>query len=171
MKKVEALISPESVEDVRELLEGFYISNFTLSNVLTNPSRKGRQQLYRGHAYTPEFDQEVKIEAVVRDDEANKIVHELLKVIGRSGSGKRRIVLMPVSGVVFEADEFGFAPPPSPSRQPPREAVEVKAAPSTTVAAAHPRLWNPVPAMLVKISGWLVTPVENRANESVPLVG
>jgi nitrogen regulatory protein P-II 1 len=171
MKKVETLIRPESIEDVRELLGEFHTSNFTLSNVLTNASREKCQQLYRGHAYTAEFDQEVKIEAVVRDDEANEIVHELLKVIGRSGPGKRRIVLMPVSEVIFEAEEYSFAPPPSPSPQPPREAVQVKAAPTTTVAAAHPRLWNQVSAMLARISGWLLTPAQNRANESIPLAG
>ncbi len=168
MKKVEALISPESIDDVRELLDGFNVSNFAFANVLTNPGRESRQRLYRGHSYTPEFDREVKMEAVVGDYEVSEIVHALLKVIGGSGPGKRRIVLTPVSEVIFEADEFSSAPPRSDSPQAPRVGIEQR--PSETIAVPHQRLWKQATALLAKICGRLI-PAESRANASVPLVG
>ena len=91
---------------MRELLENQHISNFLFTSVVAKTGHCGRQHVYRGHAYSVDFDSEVKVEAVVQDDEALATAYALLKAAGGpAASCKPRVVLTPVNQVILELDE------------------------------------------------------------------
>jgi nitrogen regulatory protein P-II 1 len=140
MKKIEALISPESIARVQELMEERHISNFMFSNVIAKPTHCARQQLYRGHAYAVEFDAEVKLEAVVQDDQATDTARAILKAAaGPQPSCKPRVLLTPVSQVMFPLDEISpdHEPPTRGARQPVHSPVRAGARTASAVERPH----------------------------------
>ena len=113
MKKIEALISPEFISPVRDLLEERHISNFLFSNVIARSTAGVRQQVYRGHAYDVDFEAEVKLEAVVQDDQATDTAYAILKAAAGPGvSCKPRVLLAPVNQVIVQLEEAGVEPSP-----------------------------------------------------------
>ncbi|HJL40314.1 MAG TPA: P-II family nitrogen regulator [Myxococcales bacterium LLY-WYZ-16_1] len=100
MKKVEAVIKPFKVDDVREALSAAGIQGMTLTEVKGFGRQKGHSELYRGAEYVVDFLPKVKIEVVCEED----VVHAVVEAIenaartGRIGDGK--IFVTPVDEVV-----------------------------------------------------------------------
>ncbi len=110
MKRIEGLISQESIGQVRDLLESQHISNSLFTSVMAKTGHCGHHHVYRGNAYSVDFDSEVKVEAVVQDDEAMATAYALLKAAGGPGAScKPRVVLTPVNQVFLELDEVNCA--------------------------------------------------------------
>ncbi len=90
MKKIEAIIKPFKLDDVREALADMGISGMTVSEVKGFGRQKGHTELYRGAEYQVDFLPKVKIEIVVLDDIAEQCVDKIVATAqtGKIGDGK-----------------------------------------------------------------------------------
>lgn len=90
MKKIEAIIKPFKLDDVREAIAGEGVSGLTITEVKGFGRQKGHQELYRGAEYQVDFLPKVKIEVVVNDELADLIVERIVEVAktGKIGDGK-----------------------------------------------------------------------------------
>jgi nitrogen regulatory protein P-II 1 len=91
MKKIEAIIKPFKLEDVKDALVEQGIEGMTVSEVKGYGRQQGHSELYRGAEYVVEFIPKVKIEIVVsNDDYANKAIEAIMNTAktGKIGDGK-----------------------------------------------------------------------------------
>ncbi len=90
MKKIEAIIKPFKLDDVREALAEVGITGMTVSEVKGFGRQKGHTELYRGAEYMVDFLPKVKVEIVVSDDVVNRCVDTIISVAqtGKIGDGK-----------------------------------------------------------------------------------
>jgi len=85
MKKVEAIIKPFKLDDVKEALTGAGIIGMTVSEVRGFGRQKGHTEVYRGGEYTVEFLPKIKVEVVVPDEMTDKVA-ALVVSAARTGS-------------------------------------------------------------------------------------
>lgn len=90
MKKIEAIIKPFKLDDVREALADVGITGMTVSEVKGFGRQKGHTELYRGAEYMVDFLPKVKLEIVVTDDVVDKCVESIIETAqtGKIGDGK-----------------------------------------------------------------------------------
>ena len=90
MKKIEAIIRPFKLEEVKEALVEEGIRGLTISEVRGYGRQKGHTETYRGSEYRIEFVPKIKIEVVIEDSKVEKIVDAILKTgkTGQVGDGK-----------------------------------------------------------------------------------
>jgi len=90
MKKIEAIIKPFKMDEVKSALMDMGIQGLTVSEVKGFGRQKGHTEIYRGSEYTVDFLPKVKIEVVVADAQVNTVVEVLLKAArtGKIGDGK-----------------------------------------------------------------------------------
>jgi nitrogen regulatory protein P-II 1 len=90
VKKVEAIIKPFKLEEVKEALASVGIQGLTVLEVKGFGRQKGHKELYRGAEYVVEFLPKVKLEIVVPDDKLKAVVDAVVKAAstGRIGDGK-----------------------------------------------------------------------------------
>ena len=90
MKKIEAVIKPFKLDEVKHKLTSIGISGMTISEVKGFGRQKGHTELYRGAEYVVEFLPKIKIEVVVSDDVLEDTVKAIVKAAstGRIGDGK-----------------------------------------------------------------------------------
>ena len=90
MKKIEAVIKPFKLDEVREALSEIGVSGLTVTEVKGFGRQKGHTELYRGAEYVVDFLPKVKIEIVVPDDAVETAIDSILKVAhtGKIGDGK-----------------------------------------------------------------------------------
>jgi nitrogen regulatory protein P-II 1 len=100
MKKVEAVIKPFKLDDVKDALHDAGVSGITVTEVKGFGRQKGHTELYRGAEYVVDFLPKVKVEAVVEDDQVERVVEaiETAARTGRIGDGK--IFVLPVEQAV-----------------------------------------------------------------------
>lgn len=90
MKKIEAIIKPFKLDDVREALADLNITGMTVTEVKGFGRQKGHTELYRGAEYMVDFLPKVKLEIVVGDELVERCVEAIMKTAqtGRIGDGK-----------------------------------------------------------------------------------
>jgi nitrogen regulatory protein PII len=90
MKKVEAIIKPFKLEDVKEALAEVGVQGMTVVEVKGFGRQKGHTEIYRGSEYTVDFLPKVKIEVVVETDRCDTVVDAIVKAAntGKIGDGK-----------------------------------------------------------------------------------
>lgn len=90
MKKIEAIIKPFKLEEVKEALSALGISGMTVMEVKGFGRQKGHTEIYRGSEYTVDFLPKVKIELVLTDGQINDAVAAIVKAArtGKIGDGK-----------------------------------------------------------------------------------
>jgi len=90
MKKIEAVIKPFKLDDVREALSEIGIAGMTALEVKGFGRQKGHTELYRGAEYVIDFLPKVKLEVVVRDDQADTCIEAITNAArtGKIGDGK-----------------------------------------------------------------------------------
>lgn len=100
MKKVEAIIKPFKLDEVKEALNEIGIQGITISEVKGFGRQKGHTELYRGAEYVVDFIPKIKLEIIVSDGILPKVVEAIEKAAktGRIGDGK--IFVTPVEAVV-----------------------------------------------------------------------
>ncbi len=100
MKKIEAIIKPFKLDDVKEALVEADISRITISEVKGHGRQQGHTELYRGNEYIVEYLPKIKIEIVVNDEFAEKAVEAIIKgaKTGKIGDGK--IFVSPIEDVI-----------------------------------------------------------------------
>jgi len=96
MKKIEAIIKPFKLDDVKEALTGAGIIGMTVTEVRGFGRQKGHTEMYRGGEYTVDFLPKIKIEIVVPDSLADKVV-SLVVGAARTGSiGDGKVFVEPL---------------------------------------------------------------------------
>ena len=100
MKKVEAIIKPFKLDDVREALSAAGITGMTAIEVKGFGRQKGHTELYRGAEYVVDFLPKVKIEVVVATDVVDQAVEAIIKAARTGKIGDGKIFVMPVEQVV-----------------------------------------------------------------------
>ncbi len=100
MKKVEAIIKPFKLDEVKEALNEIGIQGITVSEVKGFGRQKGHTELYRGAEYVVDFLPKIKIEIVVRADQVTKVVETVVEAAktGRIGDGK--VFVLPVDEAI-----------------------------------------------------------------------
>ena len=100
MKKIEAIINPFKLDEVKDALVEIGIGGMTVTEVRGFGQQKGHTEIYRGTEYVIDFLPKVKIEVVVKDEDVEKVIETIMKAAqtGRVGDGK--IFVIPVEEVV-----------------------------------------------------------------------
>jgi len=100
MKKIEAIVKPFKLDEVKEALQGIGIQGMTVTEVKGFGRQKGHTELYRGAEYVVDFLPKIKIELVVSDELADKAVQAISEAAntGRIGDGK--IFVLPVEEAI-----------------------------------------------------------------------
>ena len=100
MKKIEAIIKPFKLDDVKEALQEIGLTGITVTEARGFGRQKGHTELYRGAEYVVDFLPKVKIEVIVMDDMVEKTIEAILAAAqtGRIGDGK--IFVLPVEDVI-----------------------------------------------------------------------
>ena len=90
MKKVEAIIKPFKLEEVKDALGDVGIEGMTVSEVKGFGRQKGHTEIYRGSEYTVDFLPKIKVEVVVADSKAAEVTAAIIKAAktGKIGDGK-----------------------------------------------------------------------------------
>jgi nitrogen regulatory protein P-II 1 len=90
MKKIEAVIKPFKLDEVRELLSSIGVNGLTVTEVKGFGRQKGHTELYRGAEYVVDFLPKIKLELVVADDLVEAAVDAIIKAAhtGKIGDGK-----------------------------------------------------------------------------------
>jgi len=100
MKKVEAIIKPFKLEDVREALSEIGIAGMTAIEVKGFGRQKGHTELYRGAEYVVDFLPKVKLEIVVPEDQVERCVEAITNAARTGKIGDGKIFVSPVEKVV-----------------------------------------------------------------------
>jgi nitrogen regulatory protein PII len=100
MKKIEAIIRPFKLDDVREALSEIGVRGMTLTEVKGYGRQKGHTELYRGSEYKIDFLPKIKIEIIAKDSMVETIVSTIVKA-GKTGQvGDGKIFVTPVEDVI-----------------------------------------------------------------------
>ena len=96
MKKVEAIIKPFKLEDVKEALSEVGVEGMTVVEVKGFGRQKGHTEIYRGSEYTVDFLPKVKIEVVVDDSRADTVVDAIVKAANTGKIGDGKVFVSPI---------------------------------------------------------------------------
>jgi nitrogen regulatory protein P-II 1 len=100
MKKVEAIIKPFKLDEVKSALSEIGIQGLTVTEVKGFGRQKGHTELYRGAEYVVDFLPKIKLEVVVSDEDSDKVIEAIVTAAntGRIGDGK--IFVLPMEDAV-----------------------------------------------------------------------
>ena len=90
MKKIEAIIQPHKLEDVREALKIIGVDGLTISEVRGHGRQKGHREVYRGMEYEVDLLPKIKVETVITDDRMDEVIRTIATAArsGKIGDGK-----------------------------------------------------------------------------------
>jgi len=100
MKKIEAIIRPFKLEDVKIALVNSGIVGMTVSEVRGFGRQKGQVERYRGSEFTVEFLQKLKVEVVVEDEKVNSVIDEIAEEEKTGEIGDGKILIKSIDSVV-----------------------------------------------------------------------
>ena len=100
MKKIEAVIKPFKLDDVREALTEIGITGMTVSEVKGFGRQKGHTEVYRDAEYAVDFLPKVKIELVLADDLVERAVETIVETARSGKIGDGKIFILPVEEVI-----------------------------------------------------------------------
>jgi nitrogen regulatory protein P-II 1 len=110
MKKIEAIIKPFKLEDVKEALAEIGVEGMTVTEVKGFGRQKGHTEIYRGSEYTVDFLPKVKFEVVVADDRVTQVVDAIVKSAKTGKIGDGKVFVIPVEQAIrIRTDERGEA--------------------------------------------------------------
>ncbi len=100
MNKVEAIIRPHKLEDLRVELEEIGVTGMTVSEVRGFGRQKGHSELYRGREYNVVFQPKIKVEIMVKEDLTEKVVDTICSTVNTGQVGDGKIFIYPIGEVV-----------------------------------------------------------------------
>ena len=100
MKKIQAIIRPFKLEDVKIALVNFGIVGMTVSEVRGFGRQKGQVERYRGSEFTVEFLQKLKVEVVVEDEKVNSVIDAIAEAAKTGEIGDGKIFITSIDSVV-----------------------------------------------------------------------
>ena len=108
MKKVEAIIKPFKLEEVKEALAGVGVEGMTVSEVKGFGRQKGHTEIYRGSEYTVDFLPKVKVEVVLSDHLVSSAVEAIVKAAKTGKIGDGKVFVSPVENAIrIRTEETG----------------------------------------------------------------
>jgi len=96
LKKIEAIIKPFKMDDVKEALDEIGIRGMTTSEVKGYGRQKGHKEIYRGAEYAVDFIPKIKIEVVVEADQVDQVVEAIRQSANTGKIGDGKIFIIPV---------------------------------------------------------------------------
>lgn len=96
MKKIEAIIQPNKLEDVKEALNNINISGLTVSQVMGAGRQKGWKEVYRGTVVDIQMLQKIKIELVVKNEDVERVVNAIIENARQNEFGDGKIFVFDV---------------------------------------------------------------------------
>ena len=100
MKKIEAIIKPFKLDDVKASLHELGLQGLTASEVKGFGRQRGHTELYRGAEYKVDFLPKVKLEIVVADEQAEAVIEAIASAAGTGRIGDGKIFILPVEDAV-----------------------------------------------------------------------
>ncbi len=100
MKKIEAIVKPFKLDDVKEALNEIGIQGMTISEVKGYGRQKGHKEIYRGAEYVVDFIPKVKIEIIVDTERAAQVVETIQKAANTGKIGDGKIFVFSVEEVI-----------------------------------------------------------------------
>ena len=100
MKKIEAIIKPFKLDDVKDRLREIGVQGMTVSEVKGFGRTGGRKEVYRGSDYVVDFVPKVRIQIVVKDDKEKDVVEAIMSVARTGHIGDGKIFVLPVEEVI-----------------------------------------------------------------------
>ncbi len=100
MKKIEAIIKPFKLEDVKDALSEVGIQGLTVTEVKGFGRQKGHTEIYRGSEYTVDFLPKVKLEIVVDDDEVETVSKAIVDTANTGKIGDGKVFVLPVEEAI-----------------------------------------------------------------------
>ena len=108
MKKIEAIIKPFKLEDVKEALSSLGVEGMTVSEVKGFGRQKGHTEIYRGSEYTVDFLPKIKIEVVLADTRVNGAVDAIIKAAKTGKIGDGKVFVSPIENAIrIRTEETG----------------------------------------------------------------
>lgn len=99
MKKIEAIIKPFKLDELKEALAEINIAGMTMSEVKGFGRQKGHMEIYRGAEYMVDFIPKIKIEIVVAEEMVDNVVEAIIKAVKTGKIGDGKIFILPVEDV------------------------------------------------------------------------
>ena len=100
MKKIEAIIKPFKLDDVREAIAEVGITGMTVTEVKGFGRQKGHTELYRGAEYVVDFLPKMRIEVVVPDDQVERVVEAIVGAANTGKIGDGKVFVSPVEQAI-----------------------------------------------------------------------
>lgn len=100
MKKVEAIIKPFKLDEVKEALQAAGVQGMTITEVKGFGRQKGHTELYRGAEYVVDFLPKVKVEVVVADEQAPAVLDAIVKAAGTGRIGDGKVFVSTIEEVI-----------------------------------------------------------------------
>jgi nitrogen regulatory protein P-II 1 len=100
MKKIEAVIKPFRLEDVRQALSDIGVQGMTVCEVKGFGRQKGHTEIYRGSEYTVDFLPKIKLELVLADDQVGEAMDAIVKAAKTGKIGDGKVFVLPVEEAV-----------------------------------------------------------------------
>ncbi len=100
MKKIEAIVKPFKLDDVKDALNEVGIQGMTISEVKGYGRQKGHKEIYRGAEYVVDFIPKTKVEVVVASDQVDKVVGVIRDAASTGKIGDGKIFVLPVERIV-----------------------------------------------------------------------
>jgi nitrogen regulatory protein P-II 1 len=100
MKKIEAIIQPHKLEEVKEALKGIGVDGLTITEVRGHGRQKGHREVYRGMEYDVDLLPKIKIETVIPDARLDEITHTLTSAARTGKIGDGKIFIYDVEGAI-----------------------------------------------------------------------
>ncbi|HPI92950.1 MAG TPA: P-II family nitrogen regulator [Deltaproteobacteria bacterium] len=100
MKKIEAIIKPFKMDEVKNELQSIGISGMTITEVKGHGRQKGHKEIYRGAEYNVDLIPKIKLELVVPDGLVEKAVETIMNTARTGKIGDGKIFIMPINDVI-----------------------------------------------------------------------
>jgi len=100
MKKIEAIIKPFKLDDVKEALNGIGIKGMTISEVKGYGRQKGHTEIYRGAEYVVDFQPKIKMEIIVDSGQVEQVVETIIDAARTGKIGDGKIFVLPVEKII-----------------------------------------------------------------------
>jgi nitrogen regulatory protein PII len=100
MKKIETIIKPFKLDEVKDALNGLGISGMTISEVKGFGRQRGHREIYRGAEYQTDFIPKIKIDVVVDEDMTDQVVATICEAANTGKVGDGKIFILPMEGAV-----------------------------------------------------------------------
>ncbi len=100
MKKIETIIKPFKLDELKEALHDLNVQGMTVSEVKGFGRQKGHTEIYRGAEYMVDFIPKVKVEVIISAERADEVIAAIIKAVRTGKIGDGKIFVLPVEQVI-----------------------------------------------------------------------